>query len=1180
SNLDSEDTLFKIKYDDNISIFDFIVSVKNTIDNALDNSMVNLRNYVKELYPDYCDYIFNYTIVNQTNGNYNKNKINSSIIFKISSESIEVEYDINTFTRFEIESMLENIEALLYNCLKDINQHCGDVDIVCNRQLDLLNDFSKGDGFELDDKLLPDIILEMAEKYPDNFAINDEINRINYKDFANLVESTTYILQNNYKITKYDKVILYLPRTYNIPLLTICLMKLGAITIPIDDSYPEAYIQNIINDSSAKYIIHESSCKFEDIELIELTSLQTDSLTDIKYNVDEDVDLDDTALILYTSGSTGVPKGVELTQRNIININFNYIDFLNIPEGGSGNFMCLAKFTFVASLPIYGALMHGFEAFIIREVSKESISNIVKYLKTYYCYLLISTQEIGLYLYNNFDLKLEHLALAGSSLSKQDIRSDNSTVLWNAYGCTETSGSVIINKLNKDYSDYSVIGGPLGNSKIYILDDNKKQLPIGAVGELVIGGPIVTKQYFNNPKQTSRSYGEFNGERVYFTNDLGYFNEEGSVVYVGRKDDQINLNGFRIEPDSVQSVISEFDDFNQVKVIMGKVNHQDHLIAYYSSDIDIDEVALKEYLSVHLPFYMVPSFYVHMDSLPLNPNGKVDVKRLPSVVMEDVVYVEPRNELERLVVNVFEKFFNQDNISVYDDFIQLGGTSVIAMKIVKELSGYTLSVNDLISLGTPEKIAGHIKNNTVMDLEYNKYSLDEGCPLNESQLNVYLDIVRYDKNDVYNIPLTINIPGIFSVDDIKDALYEMFNVHPILKSFINVIDGIPYLKTGSNPYVDYSDEYDVDVISDFISKSFDLNFTLSRFLLVDNDNDDGFVLVSVFHHLIFDGFSSLVFKEHLFDLLEGKELEFDDGFVKSSVYSEEIIKTSEYSDAEVFYEDMLCDVGDVSSLLSDVGDNEAGVYSFNLDVGKSDVGVLLRSFGVSENILFTGVFAYTLSRFTGDNKVLFNVLDNGRDNLSNYESIGMFVNTLPLLVDCGNNDVSSFMVGVRDLIFNVFSYNFYPFRVLAQKFNINSSILFQYQSVFEEVDDQFFNVSDLEFRISLKNNKYVVKVIYSSKFSSDTIRRFVESYKFILNDILNFEELSDISYVSCDDLALLDAYNDTTHVLDYVDVLDAFNDNLIKYPNNILMKCEDKSYTYGESAFIINEIASMLNGCG
>ena len=173
------------------------------------------------------------------------------------------------------------------------------------------------------------------------------------------------------------------------------------------------------------------------------------------------------------------------------------------------------------------------------------------------------------------------------------------------------------------------------------------------------------------------------------------------------------------------------------------------------------------------------------------------------------------------------------------------------------------------------------------------------------------------------------------------------------------------------------------------------------------------ILVAVFHHLIFDGFSSLVFKQHLFDLLEGKPLELDDAFIKSSVYDEEIVETQSYDEAEIFYESMLSEADEVNPFLTDIGDNESGVYSFDLSVNKTDIGDFLKFNAITENILFTGVFAYTLSRFTGDNTVLFNVLDNGRDTLGIYESIGMFVNTLPLMVNCDNKRVTSFMSDVK-----------------------------------------------------------------------------------------------------------------------------------------------------------------------
>ncbi|WP_296849053.1 AMP-binding protein, partial [uncultured Methanobrevibacter sp.] len=1174
SNLNPNDTFFKIKYDVKSSILEFILSVKNVMKNALDNSMENLKEYVGELYPDYCDYIFNYSIVNAKNDS--NSNTDSSINFTLSKEFIEVEYDSNTFNRIEIDFMLENIESLIDVCLKDVNQTCCDVDIVCDRQLQLINEFSKNNDFEIDEKLLPDIIAETAKKYPKNFAINDEINRITYKELDELINSVSYLLQNEYDVCKSDKIILYLSRSYNVPLLTICLMKLGAVTIPVDDTYPESYIQAIIANSSPKYIIQESDYVFDNVESIPLYRLKN---TETGKCIDVGVDLDDTALIMYTSGSTGVPKGVELTQRNIININYNYINYFNIEEGGTGNFMCLAKFTFVPSLPIYMALMNGFEAFIIRETSQKTIPRIVKYLMDYHCYILTSTQELGLYLYNNFDLNLDNLVLAGSSLTKANIRKDSSTELINGYGCTETSGLVIINKLNYDFSNYSVIGKHLGNSKVYILDENKKHLPIGSVGEIVISGPCVSKQYFNNPEQTDKAYGKFNNEKVYFTNDLGYFNNDGDVVYLGRKDNQINLNGFRIEPEGIESSISEYGNINKVKVTVREVNHQNHLIAYYSSNDNIDKNNLKKYLKHHLPNYMVPSFYMQIKDFPLNQNGKIDVENLPHIEFNEVEFVLPHDEYEEIIVNSFKKFFNKNKISIYDDFIQLGGTSITAMKILSELNEFNLTINDLITLRTPEKIAKHMKNHALPNFDWEKYSLNDACPLNESQLNVYLDIQRYEKNENYNIPITITIDKSYSINDIKKALSKIFNVHPILKTHIEIIEGKPYLKSENMPKIEYLKEHDENMINKFMMDPFDLNESLSRFLLVENE--DNFVLFAVFHHLIFDGFSSIVFRKHLFDLLNGEILNTDVEFIKSSIYDEEIIKNPKYKEAEIFYETMLYEVDEVSPLLSSVKNNKAGFYYFDLSINENNIKNFLKSNNITENILFISAFAYTLSRFTGDSQALFNILDNGRDILNNYESIGMFVNTLPLLVDCFDKEITSFISEVKELLLEELSYNFYPFRVLANKYNLNSSILFQYHlDIDNDETEQPYNVSDLEFNVFKNNNGYSLKVIYSDEYSSEIIKKFVESYNMILIQILCVDKLSEINYISNDDIKLLNRYNKTEHLLDYKDILDAFNNNLSKYSDNTLVGFKNRNYTHGEGAFIANEISNMLYSLG
>ncbi|MBR2556897.1 MAG: amino acid adenylation domain-containing protein, partial [Methanobrevibacter sp.] len=303
-------------------------------------------------------------------------------------------------------------------------------------------------------------------------------------------------------------------------------------------------------------------------------------------------------------------------------------------------------------------------------------------------------------------------------------------------------------------------------------------------------------------------------------------------------------------------------------------------------------------------------------------------------------------------------------------------------------------------------------------------------------------------------------------------------------------------------------------------------------------------------------------------------------------------ESSDYAEAEEFYESMLADADDAGELLDSVLADGQGSTLIDLDIDKDLLKSFIEKHNVSENVLFSSVFAYTLSRFVGSEKILFNIVENGRDRFNNFDSVGMFVNTLPLLVNCKNQDIDSFMEHVSRMVYGVIRYNYYPFRLLAKKYGIKSDILFQFlpEWVMKTDSDEITNnvdkndlldnmgdlIADLSVEIIQRDDDYLLNVVYCDKYSSDFINRFVESYKLILKDMLRVKALKDICYVSSDDLVLLDELNETEDDLLYDDVLDAFNDNLVKYPDNILVSYEDRSYTYGESAFIANRIALSL----
>ena len=502
----------------------------------------------------------------------------------------------------------------------------------------------------------------------------------------------------------------------------------------------------------------------------------------------------------------------------------------------------------------------------------------------------------------------------------------------------------------------------------------------------------------------------------------------------------------------------------------------------------------------------------------------------------------------------------------------------MAVKLLSYLEDFNISVADILSLRTPFDIA---RNANKISFDLDMYSLEEGCPLNEPQLNVYLDIAANDKVDTYHIPLLMEISGEYSSDEICGALDAMLDAHPILGMCISNDFEIPYLVKGFKPSISVA----LDVDSEFLTKPFDLYNSLCRFLIVENDN--GHSLYAVFHHIIFDALSDGVFKQNLQAILDGESIAIDDSFLKVSAFSQKIQGSDEYVEANEFYDSMLADRDEAGVLLDSALANDAGISSLDLELDLTLFKSILDEWGISENVAFTGVFAYTLSRFTGSSKALFNIIENGRDRFNNFHSIGMYVNTLPLLVDCIDLDIASFMNNVSDLVYDAMKYNYYPFRILAKEYDIDSNVLFQFipdwindentnSSFSNDIGDVKNMISDFAVNVIQNGDRYDLTIVYSGKYCDEFIQRFMESYKLVLHEITRANKLRDINYVLQSDLDLLEDINKTEHSLKYDDILDAFNDNLTNHPDNELVAYNDRSYSYAEGAYISDKIAKRL----
>ena len=1105
-----------------------------------------------------------------------------------------------------INRFVQSYKAILNDmlCVKAL----GDISYVSSDDLVLLDEFNNTEhDFPYDDVL--DAFNTNLVKNPDKDLVTYMNRSYSYGEGAFIADKIAKSL-TDLGVESGDCVGFLVPRSELYIFSVLGILSAGSVFVPLDDGLPNERLSYILGDSDCKVVIvsdetYNRADEISDCVLLNISNIINEDIGSLEYLP---VVYGDLACILYTSGTTGVPKGVKNTRKSLINVSENYIEMHSLDENDVYGLYSAIGFdmsTFVIDVVITaGACL----AVIPDEIKLDMLKLNDYFIDHNVSHAAIPTPVAKLFMKSVDDTSLDVLHIGGEKLG--DFVCSEAYRVIDSYGPTE-SFAYVCSIDNSDKVDPSSVGFVNFNVKSYILDNDLRRVPVGAVGELYFGGYQLARGYLNRDEETNHAFVDnpyeddegFN--RLYRTGDMGRFLPDGSIDIIGRRDTQVKIRGNRVELSEVESVIRNIDIVEDVTVQTLDNDGIRELIAYVVLSTDLDNIELLNsvcnYVAKHKPNYMVPSYVVKLDQIPLNVNGKVDKSALPNVDVASlsVEYVAPSNETEKAIVDAFEKAFSRENISIYDDFVRLGGDSLTAIKLLTYLDGFNISAGDVLGLRTPYAIAGSVRN---ISFDLDVYSLDSGCPLNEPQLNVYLDIRANNKKDAYLIPLFMNIPAKYSIEDIKSALNVMFDAHPVLCMCVSDDFDVPYLIKGSVPSIIVESNVNDDFITEFLTKPFDLYDSLSRFLIVEEE--DSFVLYAVFHHIIFDAISNDVFKRDLFTVLDGGVVDLDDSFLRASAFNQQIAESNDYAKAEEFYETMLADIDDTGELLDSVLADGPGSSSINLDIDYDLLDSFLEKHNVSLNILFSSVFAYTLSRFVGSEKVSFNIVENGRDRLGNYDSLGMFVNTLPLLVDCKNQDIGSFVEYVSDLVYGVMRHNYYPFRLLAKKYDIKSDVLFQFlpdwvmdndnsdvniiKSVRENIDsddgdlldDMSDLIADLSAGIIQKGNDYLLSVVYSDKYSGAFIDRFVESYKFILNDILNFEELSDISYVSCDDLALLDAYNDTAHVLDYVDVLDAFNDNLIKYPNNILIKCEDKSYTYGESAFIINEIASMLNGCG
>jgi amino acid adenylation domain-containing protein len=513
-------------------------------------------------------------------------------------------------------------------------------------------------------------------------------------------------LRHQYVLMPDDLVGILLDRSDWMIVAMLAVLKSGAAYVPLDKEYPQERIDYMMKDCNCKLLINEE-------ELHQFLSLQSNYPATNPEPLSTPANL---AYIIYTSGSTGRPKGVMIEHRNVC----AFINWCKI-EFNSNSFDTIFAITSIcfdlSVFEIFYPLCIGKQ---IRVLS--NALSVVEYLNTDERLLLNTVPSVvGTLLGEKVDLSaIKILNMAGEPIPRIYITQLNCQEMEvrNLYGPSEYTTYATIYPIKDDSA--ILIGRPIANTNLYILDRNLHIQPIGLAGEIFIGGAGLARGYLNNPRLTEDRFipNPFKkGEKLYRTGDIGKWLPDGNVELAGRIDDQVKIRGYRIELGEIEFILQQYQGI-EMAVVTAKPNKDGdkELIAYFSGDTTINVADLRAYLGITLPKYMMPAFYVQLDMLPLTPSGKIDKRNLPDPVRaaagSGAAYIAPRNQTEEKLLVIWQEILGSENIGMQDNFFELGGHSLKAMRMLARIHkafNLKLKFEDMLRDATIESIGRSIQ---------------------------------------------------------------------------------------------------------------------------------------------------------------------------------------------------------------------------------------------------------------------------------------------------------------------------------------------------------------------------------------------------------------------------------------------------------------------------------------
>jgi len=642
-----------------------------------------------------------------------------------------MEYNTDLFGDARIAGMLRHYERLLESIVADPEQRISELAMLSGgEEHQLLNEWNDTDREYPKDKCIQQLFEEQVEKTPEATAVIFGEEQLTYRDLNKRANQLAHHLR---KLGVGPDVLvgICVERSLEMVIGLLGILKAGGAYLPLDPGYPPERLRFMLEDTSARVLLtqqrFEENLPKEGRELLSLNRAWGEIGRESEENLPTQSSPENLAYVIYTSGSTGKPKGVEIPHKGIVRLicGAEYARF-----DSSEVFLQLAPIAFDAStFELWGALANGAQCVLFPGSipSPQELGTILRQYKVSTLWLTASLFNAVIEQAPEALSEIRQLLTGGETLSVAHIRRALSvlpdTRIINGYGPTESTTFTCCYQIPKQLDETVIsisIGRPISNTQVFILDSHLKPVPIGVVGELYIGGDGLARGYVHRPGETAGTFipnpfSDEPGARLYKSGDLARYLAQGGIEFIGRLDDQVKIRGFRIELGEIENTLKQHPSVRNAVVVAKEDNPGNKgLVGYIILNESFNTPAneLKKFLKYKLPEYMVPTAFVFLDTLPLTANGKVDRQALPPPDQGrreiESAFAAPQNELQQKLVKIWEKVIGVNPIGIKDNFFDLGGHSLIIVRLIAQIEkafGKRLPPAILFQAPTVEQLA-------------------------------------------------------------------------------------------------------------------------------------------------------------------------------------------------------------------------------------------------------------------------------------------------------------------------------------------------------------------------------------------------------------------------------------------------------------------------------------------